>query len=99
MAQAAGILSGRVVAVADGDTVTVLNAERVQHRIRLSGIDSPERRQAFSNRSKQAFSDMVFQRQVEVHWTKRDQYGRIVGKLVIDGQDANLTMLEQGMAW
>lgn len=97
--QAAGVLSGRVVAVADGDTVTVLDAERVQHRIRLAGIDAPERGQAFSNRSKQALSNMVFQRAVEVHWTKKDRYGRIVGKIVVDERDAGLVLVESGLAW
>lgn len=99
VAQAAGVLSGRVVAVADGDTVTVLDSDRTQHRIRLAGIDAPERGQAFSNRSKQALSDMVFQRTVKVHWTKRDRYGRIVGKVVVDGRDAGLVLVESGLAW
>lgn len=99
VAQAAGVLSGRVVAVADGDTVTVLDSERTQHRIRLAGIDAPERGQAFSNRSKEALAHMVFQRQVEVHWTKRDRYGRIVGKLVVDGRDTGLVLVQSGLAW
>lgn len=97
--QAAGVLSGRVVGVTDGDTVTVLDLNRVQHRIRLAGIDAPEKGQAFSNRSKEALAHMVFQRQVEVHWTKRDRYGRIVGKLVVDGSDTGLVLVQSGLAW
>ena len=56
----AGTIEGRVVSVADGDTVTVLDAAKVQHKIRLSGIDAPEKAQAFGNRSKESLSDLVF---------------------------------------
>src|SRR4051794_13231187 len=51
-------LTGRVVSIADGDTVTVLDADDIQHRIRLSGIDAPESHQAFGSRSKQSLSEL-----------------------------------------
>ena len=73
------ILLGRVVAVADGDTITVLGADRQQHKIRLQGIDAPERTQPFGERSKQSLSRMVFERDVRIKWDKRDRYRRIVG--------------------
>jgi endonuclease YncB( thermonuclease family) len=92
-------LTGRVVSVADGDTVTVLDAENTQHRIRLSGIDAPESHQAFGSRSKQSLSDLVFGRDVAVLYSKTDQYGRLVGKIMFDGQDANLVQVKAGMAW
>ena len=93
-------LVGKVIAVADGDTVTILDADMLKHRIRLSGIDAPEKRQAFSQRSKQALSQAVFNRTVTVEWSKRDRYGRLVGKLILpDGRDANLRQIELGMAW
>ena len=62
----AGTIDGRVVSVADGDTVTVLDADKVQHKIRLSGIDAPEKAQAFGNRSKESLSDLVFSKTVTV---------------------------------
>lgn len=95
----ADVLVGRVVAVADGDTVTVLDESRQQHRIRLLGIDAPERRQAFGNRARQHLADRVFQREVAVEFGKKDRYGRILGKVVLDGEDINLLMLREGMAW
>jgi endonuclease YncB( thermonuclease family) len=56
----AEILEGRVVSVADGDTVTLLDSNRQQHRIRLAGIDAPEKAQPFGQRSKQHLSNLAF---------------------------------------
>lgn len=92
-------LNGKVVAVADGDTVTVLDAARRSHKVRLAGIDAPEKAQAFGVRSKQSLSAMVFNKTVSVEWNKRDRYGRTLGKLVVDGVDANLAQIQTGMAW
>lgn len=94
-----GELFGTVVGVADGDTITVLDESREQHKIRLAGIDAPEKSQAFGQRSKEALSALVFRRRVEVETEKKDRYGRSVGKVWIDGRDANLTMVASGMAW
>jgi endonuclease YncB( thermonuclease family) len=92
-------LSGTVVGVADGDTVTVLDDERVQHRVRLLGIDAPEKAQDFGNRSKQSLSGLVFGRKVVVVYAKEDQYGRVLGKVIVDGVDANLEQVRGGLAW
>lgn len=92
-------LVGRVVGVSDGDTVTVLDAERQQHKIRLGGIDAPEKRQAFGQRSKEALSDMVFGRTISVEWSKLDRYGRIIGKIIVNAKDVNLGQVEAGLAW
>jgi endonuclease YncB( thermonuclease family) len=75
-------LTGRVVGVHDGDTITVLDADRTQHKIRLTGIDAPESKQAFGSRSKQHLSSLVYNRQVMVEWEKHDRYGRTVGVVV-----------------
>ena len=83
----ADTITGRVVGVADGDTVTVLDADKVQHKIRLAGIDAPEKAQAFGTRSKQNLSDLVFGKDVRVDWDKRDRYGRIVGKVWVQPSD------------
>lgn len=77
-------LHGKVVAVSDGDTVTVLDAEKHQHRIRLPGIDAPEKAQAFGQASKKSLSDTVYGEQIDVNWDKRDRCGRIIGKFAAD---------------
>lgn len=93
------LIVGKVVALADGDTLTVLDADHVQHKIRLAGIDTPERKQPFGQRAKQHLSDLVFGRKVEVEAEKLDRYGRRVGKVLIDGRDANLALVVAGLAW
>ena len=90
---------GRVVRIADGDTVTVLDAMNTQHRIRLQGIDAPESHQAFGTQSKKTLSDMIFDKDVTVVYDKTDQYGRLVGKILLDGKDINLEQVKAGMAW
>jgi endonuclease YncB( thermonuclease family) len=95
----AGTLSGKVVGISDGDTVTVLDAELRQHRIRLAGIDAPEKRQPFGQRSKEHLSSVVFGREVVVEIGKTDRYGREVGKILTDGVDANLEQVRAGFAW
>jgi len=89
-------ITGRVVGVTDGDTVTVLDASRTQHKIRLHGIDAPESRQDYGQQSKQALSSQVFGKQVLVRTTDKDRYGRTVGTIIVDGQDANLWMVRHG---
>lgn len=91
--------SARVVAISDGDTVTVLDESMRQHRIRLAGIDAPEKRQPFGAQSKQHLSDMVFGKQVEADCIKVDRYHRQVCKITINGVDANLEQVKAGMAW
>lgn len=92
-------LSGRVVSVADGDTVTVLDSTNTQIKIRLMGIDAPEKKQAFGTRSKESLSALVFDKQVTVQLSKKDKYGRTVGKILVNGIDANLEQVKAGMAW
>ncbi len=69
------MIIGKVVSVADGDTITVLENKN-QHRIRLYGIDAPEKRQDFSNKAKQFVADLVFQKEVRVVKQDIDRYGR-----------------------
>lgn len=99
-AAGAGVIQGRVVGVADGDTITVLDADRQQHRVRLVGIDAPEKKQKFGNVSKHALSSMVYGKEVSVNFSKRDRYGRILGRVSVPGvQDVNLAQIGAGMAW
>ena len=91
--------TGKVVKIADGDTITVLDHYKVQHRIRLTGIDAPERKQAFGSRSRQSLSKLVFSKTVIVKTNKRDRYGRVLGKILINGTDVNKEQIRRGMAW
>lgn len=91
--------SGRVVAVSDGDTLTVLDANKVEHKIRLEGIDAPEKGQAFGARAKQALSEKVFGKDVKVTWEKRDNYKRILGHIHVGERWINYELVADGMAW
>lgn len=95
----AEILTGRVVAIADGDTIMVLDNTNTQYKIRLSGIDAPEKKQPFGNNAKKMLSNLVFDKTVDVEWNKKDRYGRLVGKVIIDGVDVNLEQIRYGLAW
>jgi endonuclease YncB( thermonuclease family) len=92
-------LAGKVVSIADGDTLIVLDASNHQHRIRLTGIDAPESRQAFGTRSREHLASLVFGKQVTVGYDKQDRYRRTLGKVIVDGRDANLEQIKSGMAW
>lgn len=71
----------------------------MQHKVRLSGIDAPEKAQAFGNVSRQHLAKLTFGKQVAVETSKNDRYKRNVGKVLVDGKDANLAQLEAGLAW
>jgi endonuclease YncB( thermonuclease family) len=95
---AAERFTGRVVGVSDGDTISVLHQGRAV-QIRLEGIDCPEDGQAFGERAKQFTSDRVFGREVDVDVRDVDRYGRLVARVVIDGQDLSVALLRAGLAW
>ena len=92
-------LNGRVVAVADGDTVTLLDARLRRHQIRLLGIDAPEKDQAYGLQSRANLAQQVFGRQVVADCRQTDRYHRKVCLIEIDGQDVNLAQIEAGLAW
>jgi endonuclease YncB( thermonuclease family) len=89
----------RVVGVADGDTITVLDGT-TQVKVRLNGIDCPERRQAFGARAKQLTSDLAFGKTVTVRPFGEDRYGRTLGEVVLpDGRVLNQELVAAGIAW
>ena len=92
-------LTGRVVGIADGDTLTLLDATKTQHKIRLSGIDSPEKSQPFGQVCKKSLSDLAYDRVATVETTKLDRYGRAIGKVWVDSQDVNLEQIRRGCGW
>jgi micrococcal nuclease len=91
-------LSGKVVSVADGDTFTML-VNNGQIRIRLHGIDCPEKGQDFSNVAKEFLSEYVFDKVVTVRIMDTDRYGRTIGMVTINGVNVNEKLLEAGLAW
>ena len=95
----AATLQGKVVSVADGDTLTVLDDKKTQHKIRLQGIDAPEKAQAFGQKSKQSLNQLVHSKMVTVEFEKKDKYGRTVGKVLLNGTDVCLEQIKLGMAW
>jgi len=95
----ADTLTGRAVRVIDGDTIVVLDNSNSQHKIRLTGIDAPERGQAYGTKSKEHLSDSVAGEFVVVEYDKYDRYGRVLGKVLLDGEDVNLEQIEAGLAW
>ena len=90
--------AGNVVAVADGDTLTVL-VDRQRIKVRLSEIDAPEKKQPFGSRSKQSLSDLVFGKNVHVLSSSNDRYGRVLGRVYVGQQDVNAEQIRRGMAW
>lgn len=98
-AAAGKTLNGYVVGVADGDTLTILDVNRQQYKIRLAGIDAPEKAQAYGARSKAYLAGLTFNKTVSVEWNSLDRYGRIIGKVLVGGTDANLEQINAGMAW
>jgi endonuclease YncB( thermonuclease family) len=106
-------LQGKVVKIADGDTVTIVDNSGKKYRIRLAGIDAPEKDQPYGDISTQGLNKLVSGRIVTIEYEKRDRYKRIVGKVLVDppGEvfcmaldcvkkiDAGLEQLKAGLAW
>ena len=93
-------ISGKVVKVADGDTFTLLDNNNQQVRVRLHGIDAPERGQDFGNVSRQKLSDLIFGKGVVVEEMDVDRYGRTVAIVyTTDGICVNEQLLKEGLAW
>ena len=89
---------GKVVSVADGDTITVLNG-KAQIRVRLYGIDTPEKKQPFGNAAKKFTLAMVAGKSVEVEDMDIDKYGRTVGLVSLGSTSLNEELIKNGYAW
>lgn len=90
---------GRVVGIQDGDTLTLLDGAKRQHRIRIAGIDAPERAQAFGEVARENLARLAFGKSVEVRCAKRDRYGRAVCSVYAGGRDLGLEQVRGGFAW
>lgn len=97
-AWSAEFYTAQVVGVADGDTLTVLRDGR-QIKIRIAGIDAPEKKQAWGQRSKQSLSDLVFGKPVQIEARKTDRYGRTLARVLVNQSDVGLTQISSGLAW
>ncbi|WP_418187298.1 thermonuclease family protein [Aliarcobacter lanthieri] len=92
-------LIGKVVKVTDGDTVTILTKDNIQHKIRLNDIDAPESKQAFGNKSKDNLAKYIAGKTVKVEYKSTDKYKRILGTIYLDKLDINLQQVKDGYAW
>lgn len=92
-------LTGKVVSIADGDTLTILADGQYQYRIRLSEIDAPESGQPFGRSSRKMLSDLAFGKLVTVRVVDVDRFGRSVGRVRAGSVDVNAQMVKQGGAW
>ncbi len=95
----AGTITGVVVGVHDGDTLTLLTAAKEEVKVRLWGIDAPEMGQAFGKNSKESLSDLTFKKSAAVEEKGKDRYGRVIGIVLVSGKNVNLLQVETGMAW
>lgn len=98
-AAVADTFQGWVVGISDGDTITVLDASKTQHKVRLAGIDAPEKGQPFGKASKEYLSGLIFQRTVALDCHKRDRYGREICRVFRGGTNIPLEQVRAGYAW
>lgn len=92
--------SVKVIGISDGDTFTCINDDNLQLKIRINGIDAPEKRQAFGNKSKEFLSSLIFGKKISIDVQSKDGYGRYIAYVYSpEGKDVALLMLHEGMAW
>ena len=99
MSGTAALIVGLVIAIADGDTLTVLDNDLKPIKVRLAEIDAPEKKQPFGTRARQSLGELCHEKRAEVRVTYRDRYGRLVGRVTCDGTDANVAQVRRGLAW
>lgn len=92
-------ITGKVVGVQDGDTATILDKHNTQYKFRFNGIDAPELKMDFGNKSKENLSKLIFGKEVMVAYDKVDKYGRFVGTIFVGGMNTNLEQIKAGLAW
>lgn len=90
---------GKVVAIADGDTLTVLRADKTQAKVRLHGIDAPESGQDFGTVARRHLGELCHEKTVWVEPVELDRYGRIVARVSVGSESINVRQVRDGMAW
>lgn len=96
---ASASMMGKVISISDGDTITVLDSNKAQHKIRLAEIDTPEKGQPYGQKAKDALAELVFGKAVNVKVIDKDRYGRLVGHIYLDELHVNKEMVRIGAAW
>jgi endonuclease YncB( thermonuclease family) len=92
-------ISGVVVKVHDGDTVNIQDDGGTIYKVRLAEIDAPELAQPFGKESRDSLADMLKFKTVKLDYDSRDQYGRVIGRITLDGVDVNTAAVRKGLAW
>jgi len=89
----------RVVKIYDGDTLAIVDGMSRELRVRLSGIDAPERAQPFGAASRKSLAELARGKTALIEYYKLDKYGRLVARVRVDGRDISVEQLRRGMAW
>jgi endonuclease YncB( thermonuclease family) len=92
-------LTGRIVHITDGDTVVLLDDTNTQHKIRLHGIDSPEKGQPYGNMAREYISGLIANKTVVVEYKGMDRYKRVLGVIYLGEMNINAQMIRAGYAW
>ena len=92
-------ISGYVISIADGDTLTLLTANKERVKVRLGEIDTPEKKQPYGQKAKQELASLAFNQDAQISVIDTDRYGRVVGRVVVDGLDVNAELVRRGAAW
>ena len=93
------VIEGKVTGIADGDTFTLLGQGKKQLKVRLYGIDCPEKKQDFGSVARNRLSEIIFGKQVQIQFRSYDRWGRTVGNVFCDGKSVNEMLLVEGLAW
>ena len=93
------LADAKIVHIADGDTLTVLGPDQKTYKIRLQGIDSPEKKQPFGQVGKESVMQLTNEQPAQVEAYKQDKYGRIVAKVTVKGKDLALEQIKAGCGW
>lgn len=96
---AAETIEGNVIRVANGDTLTIMDARKREHTVRLAEIDAPESKQAFGAQSRQSLSALCFNKPAQIEWREKDPNGRYIGQVICAGVNANAEQVRRGFAW
>jgi endonuclease YncB( thermonuclease family) len=92
-------IQGKVIRIANGDTLTILDARKREHTVRLAEIDAPESKQAFGAQSRQSLSALCFKKTAQIEWREKDRNGRYIGQVICAGVNANAEQVRRGFAW